>query len=77
MINTKFKSIANKVMNVSTDFDTGSGANLKLDDNIITLETVSDPITSQYTVGYDYYFHISIKNISSKKMEFSFIVLRP
>ena len=70
-------TISSDVLKVSTDFETGSGTNLKIEDECITLRTVPDPVTNHYTIGYDYYFHVSFENKSQNDINKTFIAVRP
>ena len=78
MINTKSKAIKNNLISVTTDFETGAGIDLQfLNKKSIRLYTPSDPVTSNYTKGYDYYFHVAIKNNSENSLGVTLEILRP
>lgn len=78
MLKTKSKKISNSLITVTTDFDTGAGTDIKfINDNDLQLIVPSDPISNKYTIGYDYYFHVCIRNISSNFLDIGLKILRP
>tara|TARA_Y100000590_G_C15254210_1_gene838657 strand:- start:233 stop:628 length:396 start_codon:yes stop_codon:yes gene_type:complete len=76
MIKYQFNKLINQNISITSKFPTGSGKFKFLNKNKIEVKTIEDPITSKYTIGYDYYFHFLITNYSNKIKELEFLILR-
>jgi len=78
--NTKSNPVTNGNLVVSTDFITGVGTNIKfINDSTVQARVPLDPAdgTTKDPKGYDYYFHIKIKNKGSKTKNLILEALRP
>tara|TARA_Y100000741_G_scaffold364952_1_gene357990 strand:+ start:1479 stop:2828 length:1350 start_codon:yes stop_codon:yes gene_type:complete len=76
MVVYQFEKIVKNNLFLSSNFPTGSGKFKFLSNNKIQVIPVEDPISSKYTIGYDYYFNICVENTSKKIKEIEVKVLR-
>ena len=75
---TQSNSAQNGNLTAKTTFTTGSGTDLRfLDKKTIQIRVSADPLTNQYSKGYDYYFHVALINNGKNSRMVTLEALRP